>query len=313
MAVLSLYRRGVILAIASKNNVADAMEALQSHPDMVLRPEHFAAMEIHWNEKSESVKRIAERLNIGIDSLVFWDDNPMERGMVKSQVPDVLVPEVPVDPSEHAAFLRGLGCFDTLTLTAEDQARGRMYREQAERDSFFEQTTKATGEQTLDAYYASLEMVVHIEAAQSMAIPRIAQLTQRTNQFNLTTRRYTDAEIRAKVDDPEWRVYTLSLRDRFGDQGLIGAAILRAGSPVWDLDTFLMSCRALGRRVEETFASFLVGVAAAEGKPLHGTFIPTKKNAPIRELLDRHHWLLDEQRVELTQLPIPSWLQLVVS
>lgn len=316
LAVLALARRGVILAIASKNNTNDAMDALQNHPDMVLRPEHFAVMQIHWSEKSESVRRIAELLNIGVDSLVFWDDNPMERGVVRNLVPDVLVPEVPADASEYVTFLRALDCFDTTLLTAEDQARGRMYREQVERDSFLDNASP----QSLDEYYASLQMKIHIERATDTAVARIAQLTQRTNQFNLTTRRYTDADVRARVANPEWLVYTLSLKDRFGDLGLIGAAMVRVGDPAWELDTFLMSCRALGRRVEEAFVAYLVDLAAAEGKPLRGVFIPTKKTAPIQEMLVRNQWLLDQApnadgqlRVELTSRPVPEWLELTVT
>jgi FkbH-like protein len=318
MAILALQRRGVILAVASKNNPDDALAAIKTHPDMVLRLEHFAALEIHWQDKSQSLKRIAERLNIGLDSIVFWDDNPMERGMVRDQVPDVLVPEVPTDPSDYASFLLDLACFDTLSLTPEDQRRGQMYREQAERDSFLEESARGARGAELDAYYSSLEMIVEIAVADDFSIPRIAQLTQRTNQFNLTTRRYSDADVRARCNDRTWRVYTLSLRDRFGDLGLIGAAMLQSAPEAWELDTFLMSCRALGRRVEEAFAGYLVRVAMAEGKPLRGVFVSTKKTAPIREMLERHGWLREpipggsELRVELTPLEIPSWLHVRV-
>jgi FkbH-like protein len=329
MAALALASRGVLLAAASKNNVDDVLPVLRDHPDMVLRPEHFACLEIHWQDKPESLRRIAEKLNIGRDSLVFWDDNPLERGMVKSQLPEVLVPEVPEDPSEYAQFLRGLTCFDALTLTKEDRSRGKMYREQVERESFLAQGTP----QSLDDYYASLEMVATIEPATETSIPRIAQLTQRTNQLNLTTRRYTEADLRARAADPSCRVYGLSLRDRFGDLGLIGAAVLQEREGEWELDTFLMSCRALGRRVEEAFATHLAEVAAQTGKPLRGVFLPTKKNAPMRELLERNGWLVEDagapqarrpavvparpgepegHPVVVTALPRPSFLRVVV-
>ena len=316
MAILALYHRGIILAAASKNDAADALSVLRDHPDMVLRPEHFACVEINWNDKPGNIERIAEKLNIGRDSLVFWDDSPMERGMVKSQLPEVLVPEVPADASEYAMFLRRMTCFDVLSLTREDQSRGRMYREQAERDSFLSQEAP----RSLDDYYASLEMVVTIERATDVSAPRIAQLTQRTNQLNLTTRRYTEAEVRARAADPSWRVVGLSLRDRFGDLGLIGAAMLHEGPEEWELDTFLMSCRALGRRVEETFASHLAEIAAETGKPLRGVFLPTKKNAPVRELFVRNGWFLDDlareepsYRVQVTTLGRPSFLRVTVT
>lgn len=323
MAVLALSSRGVILAAASKNNLDDVLPVLRDHPDMVLRPEHFACLEIHWQDKPESLRRIAERLNIGRDSLVFWDDNPLERGMVKSQLPEVLVPDVPDDPSEYAQFLRGLPCFDAVALTKEDRSRGQMYREQVERDTFLAQGPP----QSLDAYYTSLEMVATIEPATDTSIPRIAQLTQRTNQLNLTTRRYTEADVRSAAKDPSCRVYGLSLRDRFGDLGLIGAAIVRERPDEWELDTFLMSCRALGRRVEETFASHLAEVAAQAGKPLRGVFLPTKKNAPMRELLERNGWLVEDaagaasrvrpgepegRAIVVTALPRPSFLRVIV-
>ncbi len=185
LAILALYRRGVILAVASKNNPTDALAAIETHPDMVLRPEYFAVLEIHWQDKHESIKRVAERLDIGLDSVVFWDDNPMERGMVRSMLPDVLVPEVPAEPSDHVRFLRELTCFDTLSLTSEDQRRGQMYRELAARDTFLEQSSSGT---TLEDYFASLEMVVQIDNASDVSILRIAQLTQRTNQVQPSLR-----------------------------------------------------------------------------------------------------------------------------
>lgn len=311
LAILALYRRGVILALASKNNPDDALAAIASHPDMVLRPEHFAATEIHWQDKASSVRRLAERLNIGLDSLVFWDDSELERGMMRDQVPEVLVVDVPADPSDYARAALDLPCFDALSLTAEDQRRGQMYREAAERDSFLEESTRGAGAGALDAYYASLEMVVHIDPATDVTIPRIAQLTHRTNQFNLSTKRYSEAEIRTKSKDAAWRVYGMSLRDRFGDLGLIGAALLEVGADAWQLDTFLMSCRALGRRVEDAFAAHLAREALAAGKPLHGAFVPTKKNAPMREMLDRLGWLHGESHVEVMPLEIPSWLRVV--
>ncbi len=315
LAILALYHRGIILAIASKNSESDALSALREHPDMVLRPEHFATAEIHWNDKPESLRRIAEKLNIGRDSLVFWDDSPMERGMVKSQLPEVLVPDVPADPSEYALFLQRMTCFDVVRLTEEDRHRGQMYKEQAERDSFLSQSAP----QSLEDYYASLGMVLQIEPATEQSIARIAQLTQKTNQLNLTTKRYTEADIRAKSNDSSHKVYGLSLHDRFGDLGLIGAAILEEHPSHVELDTFLMSCRALGRRVEESFASFLANVAARSNKPLLGEFLPTKKNAPMKDLLTRNGWLLESReeasmhhKVAIVALTIPSWIKIVV-
>jgi FkbH-like protein len=310
LAALALARRGVVLAVASKNNASDVAEVLDNHPEMVLRRRDFACLEVHWSPKSESLPRIAEQLNLGLDSFVFWDDEPREREIVRSQHPAVWVPEVPADPSGYARALLGLPCFDVLNLTEEDRQRGEMYRQEAERKQWM-QTTPAN----LDEFHQSLDMRVTLERADGYAVSRVAQLTQRTNQFNFTTRRYTEADIRAMLADASVSVYTLALEDRFGKLGVVGAAIVRRDAKEWQLDTFLMSCRALGRGAEEWFLAELCAEAAAAGARLHGSFIPSAKNAPARQFLTRLNVALDANadgtcrfEIDSAHVTAPHWI-----
>jgi FkbH-like protein len=312
LAILALAQRGVVLAVASKNNPADALEVIEQHPEMILRRSDFACLEIHWNPKSESLPRIAQNLNLGLDSFVFWDDEPREREIVRAQHPSVLVPEVPVDPSAYARTLLSLDCFDTVNLTAEDRRRGEMYRQEADR----QQWLTATAPSDLGEFYRSLGMVVSISPPDAYAVSRFSQLTQRTNQFNFTTRRYTEGDIRAKLSDPSFGLYAISLEDRFGKLGLIGAAIVERGTEAWWLDTFLMSCRALGRGVEDAFLSVLATDATAAGSTLQGTFIPSKKNAPARQFLERLNIPLQtagddslEFKIDPAQVSFPQWIK----
>jgi FkbH-like protein len=264
LAIRALTRRGVVLAIASKNNTDDAWDVIDRHPEMVLRRRDFACAEIHWSPKSESLPRIAQQLNLGLDSFVFWDDEPREREIVRSQHPAVLVPEVPADPSDYARALLELSCFDVLSLTDEDRQRGEMYRQEADRQQWLEAATPSD----LSEFYCSLNMKVTIARPDDFGVARFAQLTQRTNQFNFTTRRYTEGDLRATVADPSCGLYTVSLEDRFGKLGVVGAAIVERGNDAWHLDAFLMSCRALGRGVEDAFLATLVA-EATQGKDLN--------------------------------------------
>ena len=313
LAILALAQRGIVLAVASKNNPADALEVLNHHPEMVLRRSDFACAEIHWNPKSESLPRIAKQLNLGLDSFVFWDDEPREREIVRAQHSSVLVPEVPTDPSEYATALLELDCFDVLNLTAEDKQRGEMYRQDADRQQWLAAASPAD----LGEFYRSLNMVVLIATPDTYAVPRFAQLTQRTNQFNFTTRRYSEADIRAMLADPTHRLYMISVKDRFGDLGVVGAAIVKHATGKWRLDSFLMSCRALGRGVEDAFLATLIAEAARSNVKLVGELITTKKNAPALQFLKRISVELrpiDDSRLpfelEPSQVQFPSWITL---
>jgi FkbH-like protein len=312
--MLDLARRGILLAICSKNNLEDAMEALQSHPGMLLRPKNFAAMRINWNDKSQNLREIAAELNIGIDSLVFMDDNPVEREQVRAALPEVTVIEMPDDPVEYAAALRECMAFERLTLSAEDQQRTSFYVAERER-SQAEQTF-----QTKEDFYRYLEQEAEIATVLPATLARISQLTQKTNQFNLTTRRYSEPQIADMAAKPEWQVLSIRVRDRFGDHGLVGVAITRDEKDVCEIDTLLLSCRVIGRTVETALLSYLAQAAGARGRSrLAGKFLPTKKNAPAREFYAQHGFQLHTQNgegslweLDLKQHPIafPEWIKL---
>jgi FkbH-like protein len=313
LAIRALARRGVVLAIASKNNPPDAWEVIDRHPEMVLRRRDFACAEIHWSPKSESLPRIAQQLNLGLDSFVFWDDEPREREIVRSQHPAVLVPEVPADPTGYARALLELACFDVLSLTEEDRQRGEMYRQEADRQQWLSGAAPAD----LSEFYRSLNMVVTIARPDEYTVARFAQLTQRTNQFNFTTHRYTEGDIRAKLADPSYVLYTVSLEDRFGKLGVVGAAIVEQTNGEWRLDSFLMSCRALGRGVEDAFLATLIAEAARAQVELAGEFTATKKNTPARQFLERLNVPLEAAgegsfrfRLHSGQIECPKWIDL---
>jgi FkbH-like protein len=313
--LLNLYRKGVLLAVCSKNNPDDALQVIRKHPGMRLREEHFAALRINWEDKSTNLQALAEELNIGLDSFVFIDDNPVERSWVKQSIPDVIVPEWPKDPVDYKAALLEIGVryFPKLGITAEDRKRGEVYQAQAARRQL------ASSGTTLEDFYRALEMRVRIGRADAFTIPRIAQLTQKTNQFNLTTRRYTEAEIRVARDDEHTEIFWLELNDKFGTSGVVGVLILKENvSGEWHIDTFLLSCRVMGRTVEN---AFLAAIAQETGASrLIGEYLPTPKNAPVKDLYERlgfqHSHDIDGRRVwsldDARKLEVPPWFEITI-
>jgi FkbH-like protein len=313
--LLKLWRRGILLAVCSKNNPDDALAALDNHPDMLLRSSHFAAQRINWNSKSANIREIAAELNIGLDSLVFLDDNPVERAQVRAELPQVLVPELPTDPAGYRGCLLELGVFDTLALTAEDRQRNAQYADQKARREV--EASIASGA-SLDDYLAALGMLVDIQPADELTLARVAQLTGKTNQFNLTTRRYTESEIADRMA-LGWRVLAARVKDRFGDNGLTGVIIAEPASRVWRVDTFLLSCRVMGRRVETALLAALGDEALRAGATcLQGWYLPTDRNAPAADVYRDHGFeAIDTQpdggtlwQLDLTAgLPrVPDWL-----
>ena len=315
-AMLDLYHRGVVLAVCSKNNPAEAMEILARHPGMLLKPQQFAALRINWNDKARNLREIAAELNVGVEALAFLDDNPVERQWVRSQVPEVSVIELPKDPMDYARALREACVFETLKLSAEDRERGKYYEEQKQRQDL------KRGSSSLEDFYSSLQMEAEIGEVKPETIARIGQLTQKTNQFNLTTRRYTEQQIKAMSLDPTCRLYALRARDRFGDNGLVGLAITRQRRDQVEIDTFLMSCRVIGRTLETALLAVIVDDAHNAGaRRLSGWFVPTPKNAPAREFYSRHgftrtgeneqgsRWDLD---LEHRTIQSPPWIRVRV-
>ena len=272
--ILELYEQGVILAINSKNNLADVMQVLNEHPHMLLREKHFASILVNWDLKPQNMQKIAEQINIGLDTIAFIDDNPAERQMMRQSLPQVETLEMPADPSLFARTLRETGCFTRAYLTEEDKNRGQIYAAQRQRDQFQQSCA------TLEDFLKSLEMVVSIHPAGKGDIKRVAQLTQRTNQFNLTTRRYTEADIVAMTQNPNWRIYVLGLKDKFGDNGTVGLALVEIQPKKWRVDTFLMSCRIIGRQVEDSLVDRICSDAAKAGcMTISAEYISTAKNS----------------------------------
>ena len=273
--LLALWRRGVILAVNSKNNSADALEVFKKHPYSILKEEHFAAMEINWEDKIANMSRLAETINIGLDSMLFLDDDALNRTIVQEVLPEVLTPEFPVDPAYLPGFLDELQFFDTLSLTDEDRARGTMYAQERKREEF------RTSTSDLESYLKGMQIEVKIEEAAPGAFPRIAQLTQKTNQFNTTTKRFTEAEL---VNMQDHLIFAASVKDRFGDSGLTGVAIIDKKPDTWNLECVLFSCRVIGRGAEDALLSIISSKAKQAGaSKLVGRIIPTKKNAPVRD------------------------------
>jgi len=274
--LLRLHDAGVLLVACSKNNPADAAEVLEKHAGMLLRPEHFAAERVNWQDKATNLRELAVELDLGLDSFVFLDDNPVERDWVRRACPEVLVPELPDDPVERPALLRDASWFARIATTAADRGRAAGYREQRGRRDL--QSRAASFEEFL----ASLEQQVEILPVDDGSLSRAVQLCQRTNQFNLTTRRYTASDLERLLADPGHELLTLSVADRFGASGITGLAILRHEGERAVVDTLLMSCRVLGRRVEDAFLALLAARAAARGaSTLVGLYEPTPKNAQV--------------------------------
>jgi FkbH-like protein len=243
---------------------------------MLLREKHFASILVNWEPKPQNMQKIAEQINIGLDTIVFIDDNPAERQMMRQLLPQVETIEMPADPSLFARTLRETGCFTRAYLTEEDKNRGQIYAAQRQRDQFQQSCA------TLEDFLKSLEMVVSIRPAGKDDIKRVAQLTQRTNQFNLTTRRYTEADIAAMAQNPNWRIYVLGLKDKFGDNGTVGLALVEIQPKQWRIDTFLMSCRVIGRQVEDALVDRICRDATkAAGTSISAEYIPSAKNSLV--------------------------------
>jgi FkbH-like protein len=263
--------------VCSKNDEANALEPFERHPEMVLQRSDIACFVANWRDKPSNIRAIAHDLNIGIDSLVFLDDNPFERDQVRRELPMVGVPEVPEDPELVVASLADAGYFEGLTVTAEDRERTQQYRMNRVREELRSSATD------VESYLRGLEMELIWRPVDRVGLQRVTQLINRTNQFNLTTRRYTEAEVAAVMHDNRCCALQLRLVDKFGDNGVIAVIIGRMQDD-GDLliDTWLMSCRVLGRQVEATTLNLIAEQAAALGaRRVVGEYLPTKKNAMV--------------------------------
>jgi FkbH-like protein len=298
--VLNLRERGILLAIVSKNNEADVLEVLRDHPHMQIRESHLAGWRINWQDKVANLVELAEELNIGVDSLVFVDDSAFERALVRERLPQVAVLELGTEPSRYAAKLAEAGLFDSLALTADDRARVAMVAADRERKA------AAGTAATLEEFLISLEMEATFGPPGPTDIARIAQLTQKTNQFNLTTVRRTEGEIASLAADPATDVHTLRLHDRFSELGLVGVAIVGCHGDTAVVDTLLMSCRVLGRGVEDAFLAHIAGAATARGASrLQGTYIPTSRNTQVAAFFPQRGFRAVERKTNAG--PAQTW------
>ena len=273
-----LRRRGVILAVCSKNNEATAREVFEKHTEMHLRLADISCFVANWEDKATNLKRIAQHLEIGIDSLVFVDDNPAERAIVRQYLPEVAVPELPLDPSGYIRAIEQHLYFQTIAVGTEDLQRTEMYGANNLR------TMAQTAAGSIDEFLASLEMTARVEPVNDVNVERVAQLIARSNQFNLTTRRHSPAEVIRMARDPQWITRAVSLKDRFGDNGLISVLLARIDGQNLLIDTWLMSCRVLKRGVEPFLLNNICDAAREHNlDAILGDYIPTPKNALVRD------------------------------
>lgn len=273
-----LLRRGILLAVCSKNDERNALLPFESHPEMVLRREDITVFVANWNDKAENIRAIRETLKIGFDSMVFLDDNPFERNLVRALLPDLIVPELPDDPSDYVRFLSELNLFETTTFTSEDIERSENYRQETERNA------AAGSYATVAEFLQSLEMRIVVSKFDSFHLPRIAQLIQRSNQFNLTTRRHNEAECAQMMNNPSIIPLYVKLSDRIGDHGLISVVILKVQGTDLRIEDWLMSCRVLSRGVEQHVMNIVFAFAADLGATrVVGRCIQTSKNDIVRD------------------------------
>lgn len=277
-----LKRRGIILCVCSKNNEDVAKEPFEKHPDMLLRLNDIAMFVANWEDKASNIRYIQRTINIGMDSIVFLDDNPFERNLVRELIPDIIVPELPKDPSLYCTYLQSLNLFETVTYSENDEARTRQYQAEIER------TQLQSDFSDFNEYLRRLEMKGVAKPFEPYYYPRISQLTQRSNQFNLRTVRYTEAEIEQIAADDRYLTLLFTLADRFGDHGLVGVVILEKRAHSVFVDTWLMSCRVLKRGMEEFMMNAIVHTATDAGyEVVEGEYIPTPKNAMVRDIYKR--------------------------
>jgi len=312
--LLSYYNRGILLAINSNNSYEDVIRVIREHPYMVLREKQFAAMRVNWQNKVQNMIELAEEINIGLDSMVFVDDLPQNREQIRQTLPQVLVVDTPHSPFLYRQALEALNDFNVLALTEEDRRRGEMYHARRKREHLRKSKI------TLEDFLRSLEMKAVIEHANEFSLPRITRLVNKTNQFNLTTRRYTDAEIKEMSKNRnEFNIYSLRVIDKFGDEGIVGVAIIRKNLQTWTLDSFLMSCRVIGRGAETAFLAKIVADAKKNGvTTLIGEYVPTRKNEPANSFYRNHGFkkfqeqgTLSEWRIDLIRstVKIPEWVE----
>ncbi len=295
----ALRERGVVLAVSSKNEDDVARLPFLNHPEMLLRLEHISVFQANWQDKATNIAAIASALSLGTDAMVMLDDNPAERALIRANLPEVAVPELPDDPALYARTLAAAGYFESVGFGAEDRNRAHSYEANARRVAIREQVAD------IETYLASLNMKITFKPFDAVGRSRIAQLINKSNQFNLTTRRYTELDVASFEADPA--VFTLQVRleDAFGDNGMISVIVCRTLTPdAWEIDTWLMSCRVLGRRVEQAVLRELLEHARTRGvKRIIGRYLPTERNELVRD----HFRKLGFELIEEDALGAATW------
>jgi FkbH-like protein len=285
--LLHWRRQGVLLTLLSRNNEADVWEVFDRRPEMVLRREDVSGWRIGWEPKPDNLRALAEAMSLGLDSFVFIDDDPMEVERMRAAWPEVACVQLPADPARIVDEVARHRLFERLRTTTEDRGRAGMMADEGRRSELRSRLSP-------QEFLASLQLRVRVFDAAEEHVARITQLVNKTNQFNLTTLRRDEAEIRRLMAAADHRVYGLSAQDRFGDYGLTGAAILRDLGPSCEIDTFLLSCRILGREVETAFLAALAREAGRRGRrEMVARYVPTARNAPAADFLPRHGFARD--------------------
>lgn len=293
LAIASMAQRGVILAVCSKNDYKNAAEPFEKHPEMVLKLKDIASFQANWEPKSENLRRIAQELNLGLDSIVFVDDNPAEIEIVKQFVPEIETIWLGPDPAEYAAQLLNCRLFEPRSITTDDLKRGEQYQQQAARTQAMSSGTD------MESYLGSLEMRSIFSEFTEVDVPRVSQLINKSNQFNVTTRRRSEAEVEALISDREHYGFSVRLADKFGDNGLISVVIVKVEDKTATIDTWLMSCRVLKRQMEDEVVNEIVRLAVERGCTLViGHYLPTEKNGMVRDLFPRMGFSLTEETPE---------------
>lgn len=306
--LLDLQRQGILLALCSKNNEDEALAVLRSHPSMLIREDQLAAVRINWDDKASNIRALADELNIGLDHMLLIDDSPHERAWVRDQIPELRVPDLPSDPSLYATWVGSLPSLIVLQQTSEDLQRTRQYQEARSRESY----RGAVG--SLEDFLRGLDLRVQVEPVDDGSIGRVVQLLAKTNQFNLTTRRHDEATMRRRTADGGWRVYAMRVADRFGDFGLTGIAIAEPGPDAWHVESFLLSCRVIGKSVETALLARIAEDARAGGaSALTAEFIDSGRNQVASTFLTQHgftpaggtHWI---RPLDLAGPVWPAWI-----
>ena len=310
---LILRERGVVLAVCSKNEDAIARMPFKDHPDMLLREEHIAVFQANWSDKASNIRAISEALSLGLESIVFLDDNPAERKQVRDELPEVAVPELPSDPALYVSILLAAGYFESINFSEEDRNRAGLYQANAKRVQILNQSSD------MNSYLKSLDMEISFRPFDKTNQQRIFQLISKSNQFNLTTKRYNLSDLSRFEADDNYFTRQIRLKDIFGDNGMICVIICKKDKDAWEIDTWLMSCRVLERQVEVACLHDIVANAlSGRAKKLIGRFLPTPRNGIVKEHyqklgfnkvsegLEGEVWELDIQDFEFQEVPIKA-------